>query len=56
MEATTSVTLVCITLNENHTVELSVLVGHFVYKNPVKQPSSPGVLVSQWLEHQTNVM
>lgn len=28
-----------------------MLVEHFVKKKPVKRPSSPGILVAQWLEH-----
>ena len=46
-----------ITLNENHIVEPTVLEGHFVQEpTVVKQPSSPGVLVAQWLERLTQVM
>ena len=48
-EPTTSVTLVRCWLM------VTVLAGHFLQKNPVKRPSSPGVLVAQWLEHPTGV-
>ena len=41
MEPMTSIMLLCSTLNGNHTFKLTVLAGHFVFKNPVKQPSSP---------------
>lgn len=41
------------TWNESHIVEAAAPAGHFVQKNLVKQPSSPGVVVAQWLEHQT---
>ena len=29
-------------------LKIVVLAGHFVTKNPVKRPSSPGVFVAQW--------
>ena len=57
----TSVTLVGYTVpyimfNEKHIVAGTVLVGHCVKRNPVKQPSSPGLLVAQWLQHPTVIM
>ena len=41
MEPMNSIMLLYITLNGNHTVKLTVVAGHFVFKNPVKQPTSP---------------
>lgn len=48
---------ICITLNENHIVQLPVLVGQCVKKNSVKWswPYSPGVPLAQWFEHPTDV-
>lgn len=49
-----TIMLVYITLNWNHTLKFTVLVGHFVFKNPVKQPSSPVVFCSSmvWASDQ----
>ena len=40
-----------ITLNENHIMEVPVQAGHLMKKDLLKQPGSPGVLLTQWLKH-----
>ena len=57
MEPMNSIMLLYITLNGNLTIKLTVLVGNFVFKNPVKQPSSPVVSCSSMVRaYLTSVM
>ena len=43
------------TLNENNIVPSAPLAGQFVQKNPIKRPSSLGILVAQWFEQPTGI-